>query len=91
MNKKLTSTNSQTDWERLDAMEDDNIDLSDCPEITPEMFAKAVVQKSLPTKIRTTQVTLAIDSDVLEWFEHQTQDYQNQINCLLRDYMKAHQ
>ena len=48
MNKKLTSTDSQTDWQRLDTMGDEGIDLSDCPEITPEMFAKALVRRSLP-------------------------------------------
>jgi hypothetical protein len=35
---------SQTDWQRLDAMEDEDIDLSDCPEITPEQFARAIVR-----------------------------------------------
>ena len=40
MNNEPTSSNSQTDWQRLDTMSDEAIDLSDCPEITPEMFAK---------------------------------------------------
>ncbi|GBF81077.1 hypothetical protein AsFPU1_2486 [Aphanothece sacrum FPU1] len=40
MKNEPTSSNSQTDWQRLDAMSDEDIDLSDCPEITPEMFAK---------------------------------------------------
>ena len=83
MNNESTSNNSQTDWQRLDAMTDEDIDLSDCPEITPEMFAKAVVQRVL--------VTLRIDNDVLEWFKSQGQGYQTQINQLLRAYMEAHQ
>jgi len=45
MNNEPTFNNSQTDWQRLDAMGDAEIDLSDCPEITPEMFAKAVVRR----------------------------------------------
>jgi len=48
MNNEFTSSKSQTDWERLDAMSDRDIDLSDRPEITPEMFAKAVVRRGLP-------------------------------------------
>ncbi len=44
MHKKPISSKSETDWQRLDAMTDEEIDLSDCPEITPEQFAKAVVQ-----------------------------------------------
>ncbi len=31
-------------WQRLDAMSDEDIDLSDCPEVTPELFAKATVK-----------------------------------------------
>ena len=91
MNKEPTSSNSQTDWQRLDAMSDEDIDFSDCPEITPEMFAKAVVQRGLPATKTKTQVTLRIDSDVLEWFKSQGQGYQTQINQLLRAYMEAHQ
>jgi uncharacterized protein (DUF4415 family) len=91
MNNEFTSSNSQTDWQRLDAMSDEDIDLSDCPEITPEMFAKAVVRQGLPATKSKTQVTLRIDSDVLEWFKSHGQGYQTQINQLLRDYMEAHQ
>jgi uncharacterized protein (DUF4415 family) len=91
MNNESTSSNSQTDWQRLDTMSDEDIDLSDCPEITPEMFAKAVVRRGLPvTKVKA-QVTLRIDSDVLEWFKSQGRGYQTQINQLLRAYMEAHQ
>ncbi len=41
MNKTFTSKESLTDWKRLDALQDEDIDLTDAPEITPEMFAKA--------------------------------------------------
>jgi hypothetical protein len=45
MNNEPTSRKSQTDWQRLDSMIDEDLDLSDCPEITPEMFAKAIVRR----------------------------------------------
>ncbi len=32
-------------WNRLDALDDAGIDLSDIPDITPEMFANAVVKR----------------------------------------------
>lgn len=91
MNNESTSSNSQTDWQRLDAMVDEDIDMSDCPEVTPEMFAKAVVRRGLPATKPKAQVTLPIDSDVLEWFKSQGQGYQTRINQLLRAYMDAHQ
>lgn len=91
MNNESTLNNSVTDWQRLDAMTDEDIDLSDCPEVTPEMFAKAVVRSGLPIGKNKTQVTLRIDSEVLEWFKSQGRGYQTQINTLLRAYMEAHQ
>ncbi|MEG3876333.1 hypothetical protein QT972_02955 [Microcoleus sp. herbarium7] len=57
MNNEFTSSKSQTDWQRLDSMTDEDIDFSDRPEITPEMFAKAVVRRALPNPKTKTQVT----------------------------------
>ncbi|MEK0179191.1 MAG: hypothetical protein EAZ78_09720 [Oscillatoriales cyanobacterium] len=63
MNNEFTSSKSETDWERLDAMTDEDIDFSDCPEITPEMFAKAIVRRGLPSPKTQDKVTLLIDSN----------------------------
>ncbi len=57
---------SETDWQRLDIMSDEDIELSDCPETIPEKFAKAVVRRGLPVNKNKAQVTLRINSDVLE-------------------------
>ena len=91
MNNESISNNSQTDWQRLDTMTDEDIDFSDCPEVTPEMFARAVVRHGLPASKPKAQGTLRIDSDVLDWFKSQGQGYQTRINQLLRAYMEAHQ
>ena len=91
MNNEPILNKSLTDWQRLETMEDEDIDFSDCPEITPSQFAKATVHrrtKSIQTK---ESVMLKIDVDVMEWFKSQGESYQNQINALLRDYMQTHQ
>jgi uncharacterized protein (DUF4415 family) len=90
MNEKIISSKSETDLQRLERTNDEDIDLSDCPEITPEQFAKAVVRQGLPVNKNKAQVTLRIDSDVLEWFKSQGRGYQTQINSLLRAYKEAH-
>ena len=72
-------------------MTDEDIDLSDCPEITPEMFAKAVVRHGLKPETKKAQLTLRVDNDVLAWFRAQGRGYQTQINTLLRAYMAAQQ
>lgn len=91
MKKSHISNKSLTDWERLDALKDADIDLSDTPEITPEMFAKAVVRRGLKPLPSKSQITLRLDSDVLTWFKTQGRGYQTRMNALLRAYMEAHE
>ena len=91
MKKNSTSQKSATDWKRIQAMTDNDIDLSDSPEVTPEQFAKAIIRRGLKPKTRKAQLTLRVDDDVLGWFRAQGRGYQTQINTLLRAYMEAHQ
>ena len=67
-------------------MQDENIDISDIPELDEEFFKNAAWQ--LPGK---QPVTIRIDTDVLEWFRSQGKGYQTRINQLLRKYMEASQ
>ena len=90
MRKTATSKKSQTNWKRVDALKDTDIDLSDLPEVSPEMFARAIVRRGLKPVSRKAQLTLRVDSDVLDWFRKQGQGYQTKINALLRAYMDAH-
>lgn len=89
MSKPSSSKASKTDWKRVDALSDSEIDLSDNPEVTPEMFAKAFVRRGLTASPTKEQVTLRLDAEVLEWFRAQGKGYQTQINRLLRAYMEA--
>jgi uncharacterized protein (DUF4415 family) len=89
VSKSSISKASKTDWRRIDALRDEDIDLSDIPEVTPEMFAKAVVRRGLSAEARKEQVTLRMDADVLKWFRSLGKGYQTQINALLRAYMTA--
>lgn len=82
---------SLTDWARIDAMQDQDIDYSDIPPITPEMFAKGVVKRGGVVVRRVKQpVTLRVDADVLEWFKARGKGYQTEMNAVLEAYMKAH-
>ncbi len=90
MKRRSTSQHSQTDWERVDRMRDEDIDLSDLPEIPPEAFARALVRKGLKPVPRKSQLTLRIDTDVLEWFRAKGAGYQSQMNAVLKAYKEAH-
>lgn len=71
-------------------MKDEDIDFSDLPEATPEMFARGMVRRGLKPVIRKKQLTIRMDSDVIDWFKRQGQGYQTKINALLRAYMEEH-
>ena len=74
---------SKTDWERVDAMSDDEIDTSDIPPLDENFFVAAELR--LPRK--KIPVTMRIDPDVLEWFKSFGKGYQTRMNAVLRMYM----
>jgi uncharacterized protein (DUF4415 family) len=91
MTKKNTLETSQTDWARIDAMTDEDIDFSDIPPITEEMFARAVRMKNGKPIPRKNQENVPIDRDIIEFFKAQGYFYPLKINEVLRAYMEAHQ
>ena len=81
---------SDSDWEKIKNINDDDIDFSDLPEVSMEMFAKGIVRRGLKAPTRKAQITLRIDDDVLEFYKKQGRGYQTKINALLRAYMDEH-
>lgn len=76
----------KTDWERVRAIADEEIDTSDIPPLDEAFFANARLR--LPGK--KVSVTLDVDADVLEWFKAQGEEFQKRINAALRIYAEAH-
>jgi uncharacterized protein (DUF4415 family) len=91
MSKQNTSKKSQTDWARLDAMTDDEIDYSDIPPITEEMFRNGILGKGFKPLPKKNQENFPIDRDIIEYFKSMDFNYPSKINQLLREYMEAHQ
>ena len=86
MNDNSMKRPSETDWARVDAMTDDEIDTSDSPELGPEFFANAKFW--VPKNQR--PVTLSVEGDVLDWFENLGPEYQYRMNAALKIYAEAH-
>jgi uncharacterized protein (DUF4415 family) len=74
---------SKTDWKRVDALRDEDIDFSDIPKLGPKFFANAIIWPG-PKK----QITSRIDPDLLSFFRKHGRGYQSTINAVLRKYMK---
>jgi uncharacterized protein (DUF4415 family) len=81
---KNTKKRSRTDWKRVDALRDEDIDFSDIPEQGPDFFAHAIIWPG-PKK----QITLRVDPDVLTFFRKQGKGYQSTMNAVLRKYVEA--
>lgn len=86
MNKKPLKKRSQTDWEKIDALRDKDIDYSDIPKLNQDFFKNAILR--MPEK--KVAVTMRIDREVIQWFRSQGGGYQTRINALLKAYMEAH-
>lgn len=77
---------SQTDWERVASMTDEEIDTSDIPPLDDDFFAHAELRLPEPKQ----SVTIRLDADVVEWFKAQGKGYQTRMNAVLRRYMEVH-
>jgi uncharacterized protein (DUF4415 family) len=80
--RKLTKIQAR-DIANLRKMKDEDIDLSDIPEITD--WSNAVRGKFYrPVK---QSLTIRLDADVIAWLKSQGSGYQTRINSLLRNAM----
>ena len=86
MNAKPSKKQSKTNWRKLEAQTDSEIDTSEIPELDPDFFKSADLR--MPSK--KASITVRLDSDVLEWFRNQGKGYQTRMNAVLRTYMEAH-
>jgi uncharacterized protein (DUF4415 family) len=82
----LTPT-SRSDWSRVAALSDAEIDVSDVPPLDDAFFARATVR--MPNRPMA-EVTLHIDPLILRWFQSQSTQYERLINAALRIYVEAH-
>lgn len=76
---------ASSDWERVDAMTDDEIDYSDIPPLDDAFFEDA----ELHMPQRKEPITIRLDPDVLGWYRSFGKGYQTRINAVLRMYMEA--
>jgi len=86
MSAKDLSNISRTNWEALENGDDDGIDYSDIPPLTEEFFQRATLR--IPAA--QARQLVAIDPDILAWFQAQGGDYKTLINSVLRGYTESH-
>jgi len=72
-------------------MKDEDIDFSDIPPISEEMFKNSIVRKNFKPVPNKNQESIPIDKDIIEFFKARDFNYPLKINHLLRAYMEAEQ
>ena len=65
-------------------MMDEDIDLSDIPELDDNFFREATLVLPKPKAV----VTLRVDADVLQWFKDRGKGYQTLMNAVLKEYSR---
>ncbi len=75
----------KSDLGRIDRLKDAEIEYSDIPPLGEEFFTKAV----LPWPPAKQQLTVRLDSDVLEWLKSMGKGYQTRMNRILRAAMES--
>jgi len=90
MNELHITLPSETDWERVDAMTDDEIDRSDSPPLGDDFFKRATVRWPTQATTQDTVMIVQVDPDVLAWFQALGSNYAEGINAALRIYAEAH-
>jgi len=87
MSEKRSPASSRTDWARLEAQRDQDIDLSDAPEVGPKFFRRARLVLPQPKE----RVTIRLDAEVVAFFKAKAAKeggrYQSWINAVLKEYV----
>ena len=77
---------NKEDWERIDAIKDEDIDYSDIPEMKDlsGLRPRPVRDLKKPEKV---PVICNLDADIVEWLKQDGDGYQTRLNSILRQAM----
>lgn len=86
MNGNTMNNISETNWQRVDSMTEEEIDTSDIPPLNEEFFGKSRWWRPLEPLNAIVQT----DLKTLTWFQSQGDDYDKKMSAALRIYAEAH-
>ncbi len=86
MSEKNLEKQSQTDWEKLAKMTDEEIDTSDIPPLDEKFFANAELRMP-KDKV---SILVNIDQEISDWYEAQGAEAKSLMSIALKIYAEAH-
>jgi len=79
------SAKGKTDWARVRAMKDADIQFTaDAPRTSAQDWTDAVAHRGLPLPTRKEQIALRVDADVLAWYRAQGPGWSTRMNAVLK-------
>lgn len=86
---KNTLKTPKTDWKRVNTMTDNEIDYTEIPEATEEIFK--IMRAREPEKVK---INIALNPEIINFFKQQGSKYQSRINdvllAIIHSYKKTH-
>ena len=87
MSENNLKNTSQTNWVKLEAMTDEEIDTSDIPPLDEKFFANARLR--MPRgKVA---VTVSVEKEVVDWYQAKGEESRALMSVALKIYAEAHQ
>ncbi|HEX8370970.1 MAG TPA: BrnA antitoxin family protein [Pyrinomonadaceae bacterium] len=77
---------SETNWTKLEAMSDEEIDTSDIPPLAENFFTNARLRMPRDKVF----VTVSVEKDVIDWYQAQGEDSKALMSAALKIYAEAH-
>jgi hypothetical protein len=86
MNESAMGNTSRTDWTRIDAMTDEDIDTSDIPPLDEEFFEKAALR--MPSS-ELSIIAVPVDAETLGWLQSTGEAAEKHMIAALRIYAES--
>ena len=88
----LVPMQGRTDWARLDAMSDEEIEyaIATDPDAPPLLTQEWFERAELYHDTKKVFLNMRVDERVVNWFKSQGKGYQSRINSVLRAYVDTH-
>ena len=85
---RLERRKGETDWARLDALTDEEIEASIANDPGLERRLESTVEAILVIPPKKKAISIRVDEDVLDYFRKEGAGYQRRMNAVLRSYMQ---
>ena len=86
MSARASKKRSETDWDTVDALGDEEIDTSDIAPLPDSFFVRAQLRTGGPT----VGVVVHLHPELVSWYRRRGRDWERRMAAVLRAYAETH-